>query len=138
MGKRWITNIAAVLAWLLVFALALVVIATLATLFQLFIKETIQVNKYSIQILLQTYYVIMGMLGLGFLILMEHLLITSGIRQGLVGVRTLFIVGIELVTLGGITLAMTFYRVPPMLEIALTTAELVVGTGMIVLSRRRK
>jgi hypothetical protein len=138
MLKRWSTNVVAVIAWLLVCTVALLIIAVGANLFSLFISMTLQVGRYAPQVLIQTYYVVMGMLWLGFFILMEHLLIDKAAQKGLLLPRTLFVIGIELLIIGLIGLALIFYMHIGLINDLLTAAELVAGAGLIYFFRRKK
>ncbi len=138
MLKRWTINIAAVVAWLVVGALALLIIAIGASLFQMFIVVTLRVNHYAIQILIQTYYVVMGLLWLGFFILMDHILIDKAAKEGLLLSRTLYVLGIELLTIGVVQLALITYGTFNLLHVLLMGGELLSGAGLVYFFRRKK
>ncbi len=137
MLKRWSLNIAAVLAWLVVGAVALLIIATGASLFQYFIIMTLRVNHYAIQILVQTYYVVMGLLFLGFFILMDHLLIDKARKEGILLSRTCYVLGIELLAVGLVHLGLISYGPIVALDFFLMSAELLSGAGLVYFFRRK-
>jgi hypothetical protein len=146
MLKRWLKTIGAMLALLLVNGLLLVLIMSGAKFIQLFsisrLKEADWSDQYSVQAaytastVLNVYYLISGIVILGFFFLMENRLITTGIPQKLVLRRTFFTLGIELLILAFIQVAnMVFLPVFP-LQAGLVGMEFLLGIGLIYLGRR--
>ena len=138
MLKRWPMTIAAILAWLLVCGLALVVIMVGAIFYQLFIVLSLNATRWTIQFMVQVYYVLMGLLWLGLVIWMDHLLITIGNRTGQLLKRTLFGLGIEVAAIALIQIGTMLYRPIEFWQMATTAAEALLGAGLIYFSRRKK
>jgi hypothetical protein len=138
MLKRWTMSIAAVLAWLLVVALAFLIVMVGFNLFQMLIVVTLRTNHYAIQVLEQTYYVIMGLLWLGLFILMEHVLIDKAAHQGMLLQQTLFVIGIEILIVGLLQFSLAFYTPAVLTQVLLTGTELVLGAGLVYFFRRKK
>lgn len=147
MLKRWTNTIGALVALLLVCALVLVLIMAGANFIQSFSvtvlqdaewtsEHTVQAN-FTARTILNFYYILSGVVFLGFFFLMEHQLITTGIPKKLVLRRTFFTVGIELLILALLQLAMMTYTRALPLQAALAAVELVVSIGLIYLGRRK-
>jgi len=138
MFKRWSTNLAAVVAWLLVMALGLVILAVGANLYQLFAVYTLQVTRYTSTITIQVYYVTVGLLWLGFLVWMEHFLVTTAPPKGLVWKRSLLVIGLEILVIALIQAGMMLYLPLDGWQIGLVLVEALLAGGLIFLSRRLK
>jgi hypothetical protein len=138
MLKRWTMSIAAVFAWLLVVALAFLIVMVGFNLFQMLIVVTLRTNHYAIQVLEQTYYVIMGLLWLGLFILMEHVLIDKAAHQGMLLQQTLFVIGIEILIVGLLQFSLAFYTPAVLTQVLITGTELVLGAGLVYFFRRKK
>jgi hypothetical protein len=138
MLKRWTISIAAVFAWLVVVAFAFLIMVVGEPLYELFLQFTLKINHYAYQVLAQSYYIVMGLIWLGFFILMEHVLIDKAAHQGMLLQQTLFIVGIEILIVGLLQSCIAFYTHPAFLQILLTGMELVVGAGLIYFFRHKK
>jgi|GEM_PF-3215755 len=137
MLKRWLGNLWALLAWLLVCGLALVVIMVGAELFGKFAVVTLGATMWSIRFIVQVFYVIFGLLWLGFFMLMEHLLMGEEARAGLLLPRTLYAVGIELLVIGLMQLATLAYLPLSSVGIVLALIEVLAGAGLIWFARRK-
>ncbi len=147
MLKRWTNTIGALVALLLVCALVLVLIMAGANFIQSFSITVLQdaewTNEHSVQAnftartILNFYYILSGVVFLGFFFLMEHQLITTGIPKKLVLRRTFFTVGVELLILALLQVAMMTYTRALPLQVALAAVELVVSIGFIHLGRRK-
>jgi hypothetical protein len=137
MLKRWLGNVWAFLAWALVCGLALIVLIQAASLYQVFIRVTLLVNRWSNTLWLNLYYMTAGLLWLGFVILMEHLLMGSESRAGLLLPRTLFCVGIELLVIGLLQMGLQAYLPLSWFGIGLALLEMLAGGGLIWAARRK-
>jgi hypothetical protein len=138
MLKRWSMNLAAVLAWLGVIALALVDIAVGANLYEMFALVTLHVTRYTSTITVQIYYVAVGLLWLVFFVWMEHYLIGSGVREGLLWTRVTLILGCELAGIALIGIGSMIYRKIEVWQVMTTLVEVLLAAGLIYLSRRLK
>ena len=138
MLKRWSMSIAAILAWLLVVALALVVLAVGAVFYQMFAAFTLQVTRYTSTITIQVYYVTVGLIWLAFFVWMENYLVISGARQGLLWKRTLFVLGCEMAAIALIQAGTMAYRPIELWQVGTTLGEALLAAGLIYLSRRLK
>jgi hypothetical protein len=147
MLQRWAKNLGAVVALLLVCGLALVVFMVGANSLQSFLVTIYKdadfttlhpvQTTFTVRTIMNFYYVISGILFLGFFVLMDYLLITVGVAKKLVLRRTLLSLGIELLILTLFHLAMMFIQPAAPVQIALTTVEALLGIGMILVSRRK-
>ena len=70
-----------------------------ANLYQVFLRVTLQVNRWSNTLWVDLYYVIAGLFWLGFFIFMEHLMFSASSRAGLLVPRTLYVCGIEIIVI---------------------------------------
>lgn len=147
MLKRLSRNLGAILAWLLVCGLALFIIIVGADFIQAFainvLKDadwvyfnTTQANS-TVKASVQFYYVMAGLLWLGFFILMEHMLITTGVPQKLVIRRTLFALGIEALILAVLHLGMFIMQPASLLSLGLAAGEGLLGGFLVFISRRK-
>lgn len=137
MLKRWAANIGALLAWLLVCVLALVVLAVGANLYQVFLRVTMNVNRWSNTLWVDLYYVIAGVLWMGFFIFMEHIMFSASSKAGLLLPRTLYVCGIEIIVIAILQLGLDAYGGVGWLEILVVAVELIVGGGMVWFARRK-
>lgn len=135
--KGLLSNVRAFLAWLVSCGLALIVIAMGAPLFQAFMVVTLGADKYSIRFWIQLYYVIFGMLWLGFFILMQHLMFSDSSREGLLLPRTLYVVGFELLVMAVLQFALMPYRVFDGLVLLLSVGSALAGAILIWIARRK-
>jgi LPXTG-motif cell wall-anchored protein len=160
MVKGWANKIGAIAAWLLVCALASLIVIVGADFIQMFTINVLkdeawtQINTvqagYTITTTMNFYYVIVGVLWLGFFILMEHLLVTTGVPQKLVLRRAMFAFGIELLIVALLHLGLlliqpyimplgfTVVQIPLATRIALVAGVALLGGGFIYFSRRKK
>lgn len=147
MLKRWTQYIGASMALLLVCALILILIMAGANFIQSFSvtvlkdaewtsEHTVQAN-FTARTILNFYYILSGVVFLGFFFLMEHQLITTGIPKKLVLRRTFFTVGVELLILALLQGAMMTYTQAVPLQIGLAAVEFLVSVGLIYLGRRK-
>ena len=137
MLKRWLNNLWAVLAWGLVDILAFAVLIQAANLYQVVLRVTLLANRWSNTLWLDLYYVTAGLLWLGFVILMEHLLLDPESLDGLLLPRTLFAVGIELLVIGLLQMGLQAYLPFSWLGVGLALVELLAGAGLIWAARRK-
>ena len=137
MLKRWAANIGAVLALLLVSILALVILALAANLYQAFIQITLQVSRWANTLWVDLFYVLAGLLWLGFFIFMEHLLFSPSSRAGLLLPRTLYICGLEIITIALLQTGIAAYGPAFLSSLLLPALELPVGGAMVWFSRRK-
>jgi hypothetical protein len=137
MLKRWLANLGSLLAWLVVCALGLVVIAVAANFFQVFLVMTMKVDRWSIRFWVQLYYILAGLIWLGLVIFVEHLLFSESSRDGLLLPRSAFIIGIELIAIGVFQFLFNLYGTFGWLEALLTLGELVAGAALIWYGRRK-
>jgi hypothetical protein len=147
MLKRWLKTIGAVVSLLLVSGLILVLMMAGANLIKSFsinvMKEADWINEHIVQAtftvttILNFYYLISGIVFLGFFFLMEHRLITTGIPQKIVLRRTFFTVGVELLILALIQLAMMTYTPVLPFQVGLAVIEILLSIGLIYLGRRK-
>jgi hypothetical protein len=135
--KRLLSNVPAFLAWLVVCGLALIIIAIGAPLLQAFLVVTLGVNQYSIRFWTQLYYVILGMLWLGFFILIEHLMFSDSSREGLLLPRTLYVVGVELLIMALLQFVLMAYRVFDGWMLLLTVGGALAGAVLVWVARRK-
>jgi hypothetical protein len=137
MFKRWMGNLGAVLALIVVGALALMVLLQAATFYQVFLVKALLVDRWSITFWLDVFYMLSGLLWLGFFLVMEHLLLGQEAREGLLLPRALFAVGIELLLIGLLQAGLQAYQTFSWLGIGLTVLEVLVGCGLIWFARRK-
>jgi hypothetical protein len=135
--KRLLSNVRAFVAWLISCGLALIVIAIGAPLLQAFLVITLGVNQYSIRFWTQLYYVVLGMLWLGFFILMEHLMFSDSSREGLLLPRTLYVVGVELLVMAVLQFGLMAYRPFDGWVLFLTVGSALAGAALIWVARRK-
>ena len=143
MLKRWSKTIGAVVALLLVSGLALVVMMVGANLIQTFsiigLKAADWTDQHTVQAaftastIMNFYYILCGILFLGFFFLMEYRLVTTGIPQKIVLRRTFFTLGVELLILALMQLAMMTYAPVFPLQVGLTVMEILLGIGLVYL-----
>ncbi len=136
MLKRWLTNLGAVLALLLVGGLALLVVVVGFNLFYPFVTITLGATRWNITFITQTFYVIMGLLWFGFFLLMEHLLMGEEARAGLLLPRALYAVGAELIVIGLLQVGLQAYAFNGA-SLAVALVEIVVGGGLVWAARRK-
>lgn len=147
MLKRLLKYIGAVVALLLVSGLILVLMMVGANFIQSFsinvLKDADWTNQHTVQAtfaartILNIYYLLSGIVFLGFFFLMEHRLISTGIPQKLVLRRTFFTLGVELSILALLQLAIMTYTPVLPLQVGLTGIEILLSIGFITLGRRK-
>lgn len=147
MLKRWANNLGAVVALVLVVALFGVIFMVGGNLLQsvlvlIFQDVAIEAQKtvqatYTVITYMNFYYVICGILFLGFFFLMDYLIVATGVPKKLVLRRTFFTLGIEMLVLALIHLGTILLLSAGQLQIALTAVEILVGIGLILFSRRK-
>jgi hypothetical protein len=147
MLERWSKYIGAWAAWLVVVALAMVILLVGGSFLQSFTVNILKDEawtklnsvqaSYTVTTIMNFYYLLTGILFLGFFILMENRLVSTGIRKKLVLRRTAFTLGIELLILAFFQLAMFTYLPSIPLQIGLAVLELLFGVGLIYLARRK-
>jgi hypothetical protein len=130
---------AGILAWLVVSALALLIIVVGGVWFELFAVLTMGATMWTIRFFVQSFYVVTGLLWLGFFILMEHLLMGPAAKAGLLLPRALFTIGIELLLLSAIQIGRVGYGnlKSDWLSWSLIVIQALLGVGMIWFSRRK-
>ncbi len=147
MLKRWSKHLGALVALLLVCGLILVLMMVGANFIESFSinvltgadwtdQHTVQAT-FTARSILNVYFLICGIVFLGFFFLMENRLITTGIPQKRVLRRTFFTLGIELLILALLQLAMMSYKPAFPLQVGLTVMEILLGIGLIYLGRRK-
>ena len=137
MLKRWSTNIGSALAWLLVSLLALVLLAVAEGLYQMFLVTTMRVGRYSNTLWLDLFFVLAGLLWLGFVIFMEHVMFSASSHAGLLLSRTLFIVGFELIALALLQFGQNLYGVFSWSDGLIEALELLAGCVLLWFARRK-
>ncbi len=147
MLKRWSNQIGALAALLLVSGLILLLIVVGANLIQSFsisvLKEADWANQHAVQAIftartiLNIYFLLSGIVFLGFFFLMENRLVTTGIPQKSVLRRTFFTLGVELLVLAFMQLIMMTYTPFLLLHVGLTVIEILLGIGLIYFGRRK-
>ena len=147
MLERWSKYIGAWAAWLAVVALSMVILLVGGSFLQSFTVNVLKdeawtkINSvqasYTVTTIMNFYYLITGVLFLGFFILMENKLISTGIQKKLVLRRTSFTLGIELLILAFFQLAMFTYLPSIPLQVGLAVLELLFGVGLIYFARRK-
>ena len=137
MLKRWAANIGAVLAWLLIAVLAMVVLMVGSSLYQVFLRVTLQVSRWSNTLWVDLYFVFSGLLWLGLVIFTEHLLFNPSARAGLLVPRALYICGFEIVLIALIQIGLNAYGTFGWFDILMIALELLVGGLMIWFARRK-
>jgi hypothetical protein len=147
MLERWSKYLGAVLALVLVSGLALVIgavgVNVLQSVSTLLVAQadwtktnTVQAT-FTVRSIMNFYYIVYGVIFLGFFFLMENRLVTTGVPQKLVMRRTCFTLGIELLILAFLQVAkMTYTPVFP-LQLGLDAIEILLGIGLIYLGRRK-
>jgi len=98
--------------------------------------NTVQAT-FTVRSIMNFYYIIYGILFLGFFLLMEYQLITVGIPKKRVLRRTMFILGIESLILAALQLGTLIYAPARPLQIGLTIVEVLLGVGLISFGRRK-
>jgi hypothetical protein len=147
MFKRWANNLGALVALLLVVGLFLIIVMVGANFLQPLLvlafkdvafaaQKSVQAT-YTVRTYMNFYYIICGILFLGFFFLMDYRLITTGVPRKLVLRRTSFALGVELVVLALIHLGTILILPAAQLQVVLTAVEILVGIGLIFLSRRK-
>jgi hypothetical protein len=147
MVNRWLKYMGAVAALLLVNGLILVLIMVGANIIQSFSinvlkgadwtdQHAIQAN-FTARTILNLYYVMSGILFLGFFFLMENRLVTTGIPQKSVLRRTFFTLGVELLILALMQLIMMTYMPILLLQVGLTAVEILLAIGLIYFASRK-
>jgi hypothetical protein len=144
---RWSKTIGAGFALLVVTGLLLVLILSGAKLIQLLsfsgLKEADWADRYSVQAaytastILNVYYILSGIVILGFFFLMENRLITTGVPRKLVLRRTSLTLGIELLILAIIQASVMAFLAPSPVQIGLAGIELLSGIGLVYLGRSK-
>ncbi len=147
MLKRWSRQIGALAALLLVSGLILLLMAVGANLIQSLsmniLKEADWTNEHTVQgtftarTILNVYFLLSGVVFLGFFFLMENRLITTGIPQKSVLRRTFITLGVELLVLALMQLVMMMYTPILLLQVGLAVMEILLGIGLIYLGRRK-
>ena len=147
MFKQWSKYFGAVAALVLVGGLALIVMMVGANFLQSFMATALKDSEwmhlntvqstYTVRSIMNFYYVLCGILFLGFFVLMEHRLITTGVPKKLVLRRTAFTLGIELLILALFQLAMMTYLRVVALQVGLAVIEVLLGVGLIYFGRRK-
>lgn len=147
MLKRWSKNIGAVMALLLVSGLLLVAMMVGAMLIQSSLVSILTdaewTNQHTVQAtftastIMNIYYLVSGVIFLGFFFLMEYMLVTTGVPKKLVLRRTSITLGIELLILSLLQLAMLAYAPFSPLQVGLSSAEILLGICLIYLGRRK-
>ncbi len=147
MLKHWSKNIGAVMALLLVTCLLLVVMMVGAMLVQAssisLLNEAEWTNQHTVQAtftastIMNIYYLVSGVIFLGFFFLMEYMLVTTGVPKKLVLRRTSLTLGIELLILSLLQLAMLVYKPFSPLEFGFSLVEILLGIWLIYLGRRK-
>ena len=92
---------------------------------------------YTVRTYMNFYYIICGILFLGFFFLMDYRIVATGVPKKLVLRRTFFTLGIELLVLALIHLGTILILPAAQLQIVLTAVEILLGIGLIFLSRRK-
>ena len=147
MFKQWSKYFGAVVALVLVAGLALIVMMVGANFLQSLMAtifansewakmNTVQ-STFTVRSVMNFYYVLCGILFLGFFVLMEHRLITTGVPKKLVLRRTTFVIGIELLILALFQLAMMTYLRVVALQVGLAVIEILLAVGLILFGRRK-
>lgn len=147
MLKRWSKYFGAGAALVLVAGLALIVLMVGANFLQSLMAtifadsgwaktNTIEAT-FTVRSVMNLYYILCGILFLGFFVFMEHRLITTGVPQKMVLRRTAFVIGIELLLLAVFQLAMMAYMRVVALQVVLAVVEVLLGVGLIYFGRRK-
>ncbi len=131
-------KVVAVVGWILVCGVAFVILLSGANLWQLFAVVTIHINPWAIQLVRQVYYVITGLAWLGLMVWVEHLLVETGPRTGLLWKRLLRMIGIEIVVFGLVQIGIMLYPPVDWGFVVLVFLGVLLGAGLIYLSRRMK
>lgn len=134
LGEKFV----AILGWILVCGAAFGILMTGANLWQLFAVVTIHINPWAIQVVRQVYYVITGLAWLGLMVWVEHLLVDTGTRTGLLWKRLLLLIGIEIVVLCLVQIGIMLYPPVNWGLVALVFLGVLLGAGLIYISRRVK
>ena len=147
MFKRWAKNLGAVVALVVVSILSLIIFMVGANFLQAFLVTVYQGAEwtslqsvqasFTVKSFMNFYYVLGGILFLGFFFLMENKLITTGVPKKLVLRRTAFALGIELLVLALIQIGMMLLMRVVQLQVALVAVEVLLGGGLIAISRRK-
>jgi hypothetical protein len=147
MFKRWAKNLGAVGALVVVSILSLIIFAVGANFLQAFLVTVYQgadwttlrsvQASFTVRTFMNFYYVLGGILFLGFFFLMENRLITTGVPKKLVLRRTSFTLGIELLILALIQTGMMFFMTVITLQVVLVVVEVLLGVGLIYIARRK-
>lgn len=137
MLKRWLGNLGGLLALLLIAGLALLIIVVGAQFLYLFAQNPMGATRWSITLIMDTYYILLGMLWLGLFLLMDHLLLGEAARAGLMLPRALYAAGIEILILGLLHAALLAYRPLEPFSVGLALVELACGSLLIWISRRK-
>jgi hypothetical protein len=138
MLARILTGARVFAAWLVASAGALIILAVGRELYMAFMLATLQINRWSVQLVNIVYYTIAGMVWLGFFIFLDAYF-SQGASKGLLLKRSLRIVGLELLILFLLQLALFGYGYlrPNLLTVSLTTGEGVLAAGMLFVVYKR-
>ncbi len=147
MLKRWSIQIGAMAALLLVIGLILLLLVAGANLIQSVsvsaLREAGWAAEHTVQAantartVLNVYFLLSGIVFLGFLFLMENRLVTTGIPKKCILRRTFFTVGIELLILALMQAAMMAVRRAVPLQVGLAAVEVLLGIVLVYLGRRK-
>ena len=147
MFERWAKNLGAVVALVVVSVLSVIIFIFGANFLQAFLvtiyqgapwtsMQSVQAS-FTVRSFMNFYYVVGGVVFLGFFFLMENKLITTGVPKKLVLRRTAFALGIELLVLALFQIGMMFLMTVVSLQVVLVAVEVLLGLGLIYIARRK-
>jgi hypothetical protein len=139
MITRWFTNLRVFLVWLFGFALALIIMALGHELFMVFIVNTLKGDHYMVRLMNIVYYMLAGLLCVGYYILVHDFLSTSA-KKGRLLKSSLLIIGIQILLICLIHLGLLAYGFYPIdsLWILIVMVEGLVGAVMLFFVLRKK
>lgn len=132
-------NISVFVGWLVICALALLVLLQGRELYLLIMVNVLGAGKYAIRFWNDVYYILAGIGWLGYFIWVDHSL-NQAAGKGRLVAKVLFMLGVTLLVLALIQVGLMAYRHigRGALQIALTGGEFLVGALMVFISRRLK